>query len=147
VKGGGEEFLLVGLKLKTLCEDLVPILMFFNFHLVESFGAFVSFLGGVGGGRVRGLFLGCWVGWFWGARAGGRVLGILKLWRVPRRVRFGGKFKAFAVESFVCLLACVLWCVCFADCSGSLACLFSERLVLSSFSETLSFEERRKSFV
>jgi hypothetical protein len=63
--GGGEEFLLVGLKLKTLCEDLVPILMFFYFHLVESFGAFVSFLGGVGGvggGRVRGLFLGCWVG-------------------------------------------------------------------------------------
>jgi hypothetical protein len=89
-------------------------------------------------------------GLFWGARAGGRVLGILKLWRVLRRVRFGGKFKAFAVGPFVCLFACLLACVfsvCFADFSGSLACLFSESLVSSSSSETLSLEERRKSFV
>jgi len=82
VGGGGERggerrfcwVLLVGLKLKTLCEDLVPTLMFFYFHLVESFGAFVSFLGGVGWGRVRvrGLFLGCWLDWF-GVRGRGGV--------------------------------------------------------------------------
>jgi len=102
----------VGLKLKTLCEDLVPTLMFFYFHLVESFGAFVSFLGGVGWGRVRGLFLGCWLDWFGVRGRGGRVLGILKLWRVPRRVRFGGKFKAFAVGPFVCLFVCLLARLC-----------------------------------
>ncbi len=73
--GGGRSFcwvLLVGLKLKTLCDDLVPSLMFFYFHLVESFGAFVSFLGGVDGGRGRGLFLVCCVGCF-GVRGRGGV--------------------------------------------------------------------------
>jgi hypothetical protein len=100
----------VGLKLKTLCEDLIPTLMFFYFHLVESFGAFVSFFGGVGGGRVRGLFLGCWVGWLvWGARAGGACFGDFEALAGSQAacVLVGSSKLLLLGRLFDCLFACL----------------------------------------